>query len=310
MSALIRLTLALACIGLAASRFGLVAHEFVGHGGAALLVGGEVTDVRLFWFAGGWIRYAVPAATVEKFVFIAMGGIAIELVLGGLVWLGAAWVIRRRGPTLGRRVVRGLGAAFAIHALWYLATGAWHGYGDGTLLYRVLGDARAPFAIAVGLAACGCAYLGARGVVGAIIAAMPGRGAARAGKLALAIGVAAGVNVGLDLGELRLRRDEIYAQTMQPERDRAIASDYARWVATHADVSIEDRTREQARLETVHARPFPFAIVLAIAVLGALVLGGRRSPRATEAPVPIGLVVRAIAAAMAGVALVIAIGAL
>src|SRR4051794_23792631 len=102
MAAVTRLTLTLACLGLAASRLGLVAHELVGHGGAALLAGGDITDVRLFWFAGGWIRYDVPGATLATSVFIAMGGIAIELVAACALWLVASRAIRRSGATLGR----------------------------------------------------------------------------------------------------------------------------------------------------------------------------------------------------------------
>ena len=31
-----------------------------------LLQNPEVTEVRLFWFAGGWIRYVLPAPTVAS----------------------------------------------------------------------------------------------------------------------------------------------------------------------------------------------------------------------------------------------------
>ena len=112
----VRLAVLLACVALATSRLGLLAHELVGHGGTALAVGAHVVQVRLFWFAGGWIRYVgvpSPAAALA----IAMGGIAVELALG------TALVLAVRGESLGRRILRGVGAALILHATWYLATG-------------------------------------------------------------------------------------------------------------------------------------------------------------------------------------------
>src|SRR5450432_4754623 len=70
----IRLTALLLAVALATSRLGLLAHELVGHGGTTLLVGGRVTDVQLFWFAGGWIRYQFAGTpTTHALLLIAMG---------------------------------------------------------------------------------------------------------------------------------------------------------------------------------------------------------------------------------------------
>src|SRR5450432_3773037 len=152
-SAVLRLAGLLALVALATSRIGLLAHELLGHGGAALAVGADVTEVQLFWFAGGWIRYHLPGAPMASALVIAMGGIAVELACGTLLAVAA------RGTTLGRRLVRGIGAALVVHGSWYLATGAWHGYGDGVQLYHVLGNARYPVAIAAGLVTCASGYL-------------------------------------------------------------------------------------------------------------------------------------------------------
>src|SRR5580692_2579173 len=123
--ATVRLAAVLGCIALATSRLGLVAHELGGHGGMALLLGGEVTQVKLFWFAGGWIRYRIDTGEAGLLA-ITVAGMAVEVVIGGILWLTV------RGGTLGARLVRGAGGALVIHATWYFATGAWHGYGDGT----------------------------------------------------------------------------------------------------------------------------------------------------------------------------------
>src|SRR5579862_4912476 len=134
----LRLAGLLACVALATSRIGLLAHELGGHGGAALAAGARITDVRLFWFAGGWIRYQLATPSVIAALAISMAGIAVELVAGTVLWWAA-----RRTDGLGRRVLRGIGAGLVVHAGWYLATGAWHGFGDGVLLYHLLGAARA-----------------------------------------------------------------------------------------------------------------------------------------------------------------------
>ena len=295
-SVVLRLTAFLACVGLATSRLGLVAHELIGHGGAALAVGGRVTEVQLFWFAGGWIRYEIPSS-VANHLIVALGGVAIEIAIGLPLWLAV------RGDALGSRIVRALGATLIVHACWYLATGAWHGYGDGTLLYRELGDARHAFAIAVGLIGCAFAWLGARHVLGALLGAAEHRGAA----LAVAIVLAAGINVGLDLGELRVRRDATYAATMTPERERQIAREMAAWLAAHpAPVTEPERAAKTEQLEDAH-RTFPFAWLYGGGLLVAIGAGAWASRRREAEPLSARARRLALALATGSIALVIAI---
>jgi len=260
----LRLAGLLAGVALATSRLGLVAHELVGHGGTALALGAHVTDVRLFWFAGGWIRYDLAEPSTAAALAIAMGGIAVELVCGFALWLAV------RRATLGGTIIRGIGGALIVHALWYLATGAWHGYGDGALLYHVLGDARAPFAIAVGLATCAATFATARGVLGALAGTL--RDHRVAGLVAAAM-LAGGLHAGLSIGELRIRRDATYTETMASERDRRIEDALARWQASHP---AQPPDAERARLEREH-RTFPFAWLLGAATAAAAIAGARRA---------------------------------
>ena len=104
-----RLAVLVAFVALATSRLGLVAHELLGHGGMALAVGARILEVRLFWFAGGWIRY-VGAPDLAAVLAISMAGIAVELAAGTALWLAA------RGDSLGRRVLRTIGAGLVLHA--------------------------------------------------------------------------------------------------------------------------------------------------------------------------------------------------
>lgn len=288
--------LLLAC-ALATSRFGLVAHELVGHGGAATLVGGHVTDVQLFWFAGGWIRYNFPVQpTVGASLFISMAGILVELVAGLAIEIAT-----RRATTLGRKLVRAIGATLVIHAAWYFATGAWSGFGDGQLLYNVLGTARYPVAIAAGLVVTALGYVTARSIVG------PLRGTQRTFvAFALAAVAAGGIHAALAIGEVQLRRDPTYTVIMQPERDRQIDRDLARWERYEQQkgtLSTTRRAAEKARLEEVH-HTFPFAWLLAVSAVLAIAAGAWKSPRVDQ-PLP-GLARPALVACVS-VALVIAI---
>ena len=299
-----RLALLVVCVGFATSRLGLIVHEFVGHGGATLAIGGDVTDVHLFALAGGWIRYRLPAAGGE--LVIAMGGIVVESVIGTALWLA----LRRRTPTLTTRIVRAIGAALVIHAAWYLATGTWHGYGDGTRLYRELGDARWIVAVPAGLVACAMAFLGARHVLGVLAATIgPQR---RVIGAVIAFAVAGGVQVGAAMTEVRLRRDTTYASTMRPERDRIVAREMAEWEKEQARqgsrADEEARRRMQAELARKNA-VFPFIYVLGALVVASIVAGARLAQR-PEANLPGRLLARWAVAACASIALVIAIDAL
>ena len=297
-----RLTGLLLAIALATSRFGLLGHELVGHGGTTLLVGGRVTDVQLFWFAGGWIRYQFASPPgAAALLAIAMGGVAIEAVWGAALWTLV------RGDTLGKRLLRAIGATFVIHATWYFATGAWHGYGDGQLLYRELGSARFPVAIAAGAITCVCGFFAARQIVGPLVATT-----SRRSMFVIAALLAGGIHAGLAVGEVKLRQDTTYANVMQPERERVVDSDLERWAMYESKhggkVTEEQRAAEHARLEKVH-HTFPFAWLLAACAVIAILAGAWRSLTRTTKRLPItnGLIARATICALIAITAVIAI---
>ncbi len=305
----LRLAGLLAAVALATSRLGLLAHELIGHGGTALAVGGQVTAVQLFWFAGGWIRYHFPAPPgTAALLAIAMGGVAVEVVCGAALWLAV------RGDGLGRRLLRAVGAVLVVHATWYFATGAWHGYGDGQLLRQELGTHRFAVAIAAGAVTCACGFAAARAIVGPLAATLTRH---RLAGLAIAALVAGGLHAGLAAGELHVRHDVTYQQVMQPERERLVERDLSRWAAyerTHGGaVTDADRAAEQARLEREH-HEFPFAWLLGACAVLAIGAGAWRSWRGASAaraePITNRLLARATICAGTAIAAVIAIDAL
>lgn len=300
-----RLAALLAALGLATSRVGLIIHELVGHGGTAVALGGEIRDFRMFWFAGGWIRYHFPDGTRDEFLAISLGGIVIEAVIGAAVWL-----VLTRADSLWVRLARGAGAAFVIHAAWYFATGTWHAYGDGWQVSRALGDARYPAAIIVGLFACGATFAAARLLLGALAAQIPGSPKSQViGVVAAAI-LAGGLQITLAFGEVRVRGDSTYGAIMITERDRNIERDLRLWHQQQRGTNLADRDILAARdrIAKQHDEQLPFAPVLAIALLAAVVAGARRARAPTDPLTTRHLV---IAGALAGgsIASVIAIDA-
>jgi hypothetical protein len=265
--AVLQLAAFLSGVALATSRLGLVLHEFVGHGGTAVACGGELLQVKLFWFAGGWIRYRVPHMTAAEDLAITLGGIALECVLGTVLWLA----LRRR--SLAGRVGRALGATMIVHAMFYLAAGTWHGYGDGRAIHEALGDGRYPVAIAAMLVGSLFGWLGARHLFGAILSVLPER---RLAGALIAIGLAGTLNAALAIGEVRMRRDTTYSVIMQPERERIVAQELADWERLHAEADAAGRAARERELAAQH-KDFPFAWLCGAAMLAAVVIGAARS---------------------------------
>ncbi|MEO8548720.1 MAG: hypothetical protein ABI678_02055 [Kofleriaceae bacterium] len=300
----LRLTGLLLATALATSRLGLLAHELAGHGGTATVLGGRIRHVELFWFAGGWIEYdfASPPSIAARLA-ISMGGIAIELVVGAALWFAI------RGDSLGRKVLRAVGAVLVVHASWYLATGAWHGFGDGHLLRELLGERRYPLALAAGALACFAGFFGARRIVGPLAATQRRHPLI---QLVIAAALAGGAMVGLAQGELWLRRDATYSEIMKPEPARRVDQKLAQWAEyerTHGGtITPEQQTAERVRLERVY-HEFPFKWLLAACAIAAILAGAWLALRAgvSHAALPRSTLVRATATAAIGLAAVIAI---
>jgi hypothetical protein len=233
-----------------------------------------------------------------------MAGIGLELVVGLALWRLV------RGDTLGRRLVRGIGAALVVHATWYLATGAFHGFGDGLILYRTLGDARVPVAIAAGVITCGAAYLAAKSVLGVLAATLLGSARARVIGVVVAALLAGGVHAGLAFGELSLRRDPTYRATMMHQRDRDIALELANWQRERAArgiaIDASAQRAEQVRIAAKH-ETFPFVWLLAAATVAAVVAGAVRARKVADERIPARLLALVLAIAAAAICAVIAI---
>ncbi|MBA2540693.1 MAG: hypothetical protein H0V17_13730 [Deltaproteobacteria bacterium] len=312
--AVLRLTGLLFLTGMAASRLGLVLHELGGHGGFALAFGGEITDLKLFWFGGGWIGYSIDEPTAATLVAATLGGIILEAVLGAALVIGLARADARATAAartnLAIRIARGVGAAFVGHACWYFATGTWHGYGDGLPTHRALGDARYPIAIVAGLATSAVAWWAARLVLGALATVIPGSRRARAGAVVASLGIAATLLVVPAVIEFQLRGDQRYGAIMKREGDRRADRELAAWQrerARHgAVIDPAVREAEARRLAARHREP-PFMPVLALLVLASIITGAFRARVAEGAAVTKRQLTVAAALAIGSLAAVIAL---
>ncbi|MEZ4399347.1 MAG: hypothetical protein R3B06_04975 [Kofleriaceae bacterium] len=297
-------------VSLVVTRLGLLAHELIGHGGAALAVGGHVVDLRLYAVGGGWIEYGGWAAWSSAAVgVVSLAGIAVELAVAAM--LGASARRRRAGP--GATALAGAAWGLAVHAGVYLVVGLADGVGDGAWAYRRLGGLHVAAAVAIAVATAAAAAVAA-GRLGRQLAAMTrattrGR---RAAVVAAALALAGGAHAGLVVAELALRRDATYAAVMAPERTRAIERELAAWRARAAQAGPVTPAAEGAARRAI-ARAHPdrrlgpalvgLVVVAGLAGLGRALTSAGGPPR----PLPRGAALGAVAAAAAAISLVIVI---
>ncbi|HTE56107.1 MAG TPA: hypothetical protein VK698_34885 [Kofleriaceae bacterium] len=306
-----RLAAAFFCIGLVASRVSLVLHELVGHGAVAMALGGRVAAYHLFLFGGGWVSYRWgPEHGTAATIAVSMGGIALEVVAAAAALIAARW-LGQRAP-IARLALVGFATADLLHAGFYLAAGAHHGFGDGRVLRDQLGAARAVLVWPVACAVVVAGFFLARrlaGLAGDWVGA-PTRGGRTAALVSAAL-VAGLLHGGLAVAERVAARDATYSRIMKPERDRQVEGEMERLAreARGQGAPLDERQLAALRAELERrAREFPLAPVL----IGALVLacaagvwrGGSRADGEPRAPswralVPLGA---AAGAAMALVA--------
>ena len=108
-------------------RAGLLLHEMVGHGLVAKLLGAQVTSVELHWFGGGSVHFQwSPDFPAHLKFFIYFGGIFIELLIAGCLWI---WCRKRH-----IWIAELLACVLFLHSLFYWATSTQGHFGDGRQL--------------------------------------------------------------------------------------------------------------------------------------------------------------------------------
>lgn len=304
-----RLALWALAVSMIISRLGLVLHELVGHGLAAMIAGGRVTEVHLYAFGGGWIEYGghdhwTPAVVTG----VSLAGIAVEVVAG----LALAGIARRRG----RDDVAGTGLlaaalGLALHAGFYLAAGTADGFGDGAVLHHALGGARAVLVVPLGLGLAALAYLGGRRVGGELRATLPDSSRGRhALAVAAALAAAGAIHGGLVAGELAVRPSPIYQRVMATARDRAVEDELAQWQAAAARAGrapTPDEVAGTRRTIGARHRGVRLGPPLAIALVLAAGLGLVTARRPRRRPLVATATRTTVAIAVAAVILVVAI---
>lgn len=125
---LLRFDLLLLAFLILGTRLATLLHEFLGHAFAVMLSGGGVNAVRVSLLGGGQVLHNLPdVAGTPVRVFVALSGIAVNLITGALV------LYRFRRPSNGR-LLSGFWILFAGASLLggtaYAALGFYYGQGD------------------------------------------------------------------------------------------------------------------------------------------------------------------------------------
>ena len=273
----LRLAALLFLVGLTTSRLALVVHELGGHAAPVLALGGHVTSVHFFLFAGGYVTYdRVQPLALDERLLVSLGGIALELMAGAaLLAITRMRAVKRR--PIARVATLGAGTVLLLHALFYLSSSAYHGYGDGYTLRHWLGDRRLWLVVPVAVVAVVAGFACARTLVGELSAWMTGSGrAARVGWILLAVGLAGGAHAALTFGELGLRANRTYAGVMKREDTRIADRALERYLAMQrARGAAPDAATVRARQRVLRAeyREPPVGLLIAIAIGLACLLG-------------------------------------
>jgi hypothetical protein len=286
-AAFLRLSALVASVALLTSRIALLVHEFGGHAAPATMFGGRLTGWYLFLFAGGRVSYRLGDLATGRRLVVSLGGIALELVMGGAAFL------------LARRARRDAPVAFALlcvgtvllgHAGMYLARGVHYGFGDGALLARCLGAARVVVVLAASAVAVGAAFAGGRRLARFAAAFFAGTTRRAAAAILLVFACACVVHGALAFTEVRWFPDPAWVRLMEDASLGAAREEVARRLAEarrrgEQPPSAEEQARMLEALERAR-RPWPLDPVLVLAVVGSLgagVVRGTREQRAAKA---------------------------
>jgi len=251
-----------------------------------MVVGGEVTSHRLFVFGGGWIRYRNDAGfdTGDE-LFISLAGIAVELLIA---IASIAFAARARSAA-----VRVAGFCVAgiclVHVGFYLAAGTHHGFGDGLILHRQLGDLRWLVIGAASLLSMGAAYWWARRLLREVPGLPQKRWRALA-ALAIAGLVAGVVHGGLAYAERRIADDKTYADIMRADAERQamalLAAEAHRRRLAGLPMGRDEAIARQRQLTDERAK-FPIRPILAVLVALAGIAGSLSRRDAAVAGPPV-----------------------
>jgi hypothetical protein len=268
------------CICTSVSRFLLLIHEFIGHGLTALLIGGKIKSFHMFLFWGGWIQpiYSQDLTPLQR-LFVSMGGITTELVVGSCSLILMKRFVKQ--PNLSIWLM-GIGATSIIHALAYLSTGAFHGTGDGWVIFTLFPDWRLSVSLVsavILLASCLILTKKAVRLVGHLIS--PSTPTNLFGSIAFALLVTATIQGSLLLVERAYTETSSYEETVyktMPERHaQAELREY---------IETKHPTKEQIELKKVELaeknQEFPFRIILFSICLIVIGIGGFLGCRGLE----------------------------
>ena len=106
-----------------ATLLAVIVHEVVGHGGTALLLGGQLQGFEVHWDAMGWARIRLPSGTTTAGYALHLAGGASATAFLGAALLGMA--LRLRKCLFGSMALAVASSAFVLDGSIYMFWSSW-----------------------------------------------------------------------------------------------------------------------------------------------------------------------------------------
>lgn len=271
---LVRTSAALFLLIFLCGRIGLILHEYLGHGLAALLLGGELQSCRLFLFGGGWVETNLNSDSCLPHLIVALAGITVELITAFVLLFFSEKIT----IPLYQMIATSLAAVLLVHGFYYLSTGIYYGSGDGAMLYSRESFYSLSAVCLFFIAASLSAFFLSRAHADALIRWL-GITGARSPLLILtgASVMAVSFHFGLTFIELQTVPHDHFSSVMQPKYEARIAKELERQlkelaVKTDPRTAMNARENITSRLRKKHT-PFPLEIPLVLSILLFMIAG-------------------------------------
>jgi len=261
-------------------RTGLLLHEFAGHTFSWHLLGGNISEFRLFLFGGGRVHYewtpAVANLPEASILFVQLSGISVELATGLLLgWLAQS--VNASRPI--NALLIATASLLLVHSFFYLFVCAYYGYGDGVLLFKGLqGNVRLGFLFIAFSSTIGAAFLVSFFFSPVVRSWLAERNPKKQLVVVVLSGLVAVLLHGtFTLGEQIWMKDTVYAGIKTPEKVRWKEKELQQFILHYKQEQGREPEKDEIafvakELEKKYSQ-FPIELPLGGSVLAALILG-------------------------------------
>jgi hypothetical protein len=274
MKNLIKVVIICTISGLLISRISLLAHEFLGHGSAALLDGTSISGYFLYFFGGGFIQYSPHETSLTNALLSFTAGWIVQLILGGICLILAQmkWV-----NNTARFFLYSTALLNIVHAFFYTANSIYYGYGDGYIIYKYLYQYRLPLVISASIAMTISCFMISRMWSRTFLTWFTGSKIHQTFSIVLCISVACIIHYALYELEYRYFPNDTYAYMSTSESTRKIEEELALY---NLMSKVEIDEKRQALINK--HQEFPITPLLIGAIFASSLAGITQQPKKSE----------------------------